>query len=81
MATAKGYIVGIITYAVWMLGFLVLNMSSDEMMPIARDLGGDFMAEPIGWYQQVLHNWPLLGLVGIFVALLATGIASNARTY
>lgn len=79
MATFEAYIVGAITYAVWMVGYVILRTYYNEVIPIISMLGDGFMTQPTGWMQTILSNWVLVGLIGIFFAIFAASITS-ART-
>jgi hypothetical protein len=77
MPTAEAYITGTLTYGVWMLLNVFLRGMILTILNIAEKHGGDFVAQPVSWMRAIVTNWPLIGLIGIFVSLLAAGIASR----
>jgi len=77
MATFEAYAVGAITYAVWLVGYVILRAYYAEILPLVESLGGDFMSQPAGWMQTILSNWVLIGLIGIFFAIFAAALTSK----
>jgi hypothetical protein len=79
MATFESYVVAALTWGVWMVCYAVLREIFATMLPIAEDLGGDTVAEPIAWLWAVVDHWAIIGLIGVFVSLLAVGVLENRR--
>lgn len=79
MATWEAYWVGGVTYAVWMVCFAILELIWLELRPLILDLGGDLFRVEVGYLDTVLGNWVLIGAVGIFLAVFATGLTAGAR--
>lgn len=77
MATWTAYIGAGVTWVVWMVAFVVLDTLWHHLEPLARDLAGNTMSAPISWMDTVMANWILLGVVGIFIALIAAGIVNR----
>lgn len=77
MATWTAYLIAVVTWIVWMVGYAVLEYAlSDTILPLASKLGGDFVAAPVGWMNVVLSNWAIMGGAGILVALIAAAVAA-----
>jgi hypothetical protein len=75
MATWTAYIIAVLTWIAWMIGFAILDLAlGDHILPLASDLGGDFVADQVGWMHTVLGNWAILGAIGILVALIAAAV-------
>jgi hypothetical protein len=77
MPTARAYLEGAAAYVVWMILYLYLKAGPVMILNYAESMGGDFVAEPVGWMRSIIQLWPLLGLVGLFVAMLAAGISAR----
>jgi len=77
MPTARAYIEGAAAYCVWMVLYMYLQAAVVTILNFADGLGGDFVAGPVDWMRLIIEFWPLLGLVGIFVALMAAGISAR----
>ena len=77
MPTARAYLEGAAAYVTWMVLYIYLKAAVLTILNYADALGGEFVSTPVGWVRQIIEFWPLLGLVGIFVALLAAGISAR----
>ncbi|WP_138798006.1 hypothetical protein [Halostella sp. PRR32] len=79
MATFESYVIAALTWAVWMICYAILSEIFRVMLPIAEDLGGNTVGEPIGWLWSIIDHWALIGLIGVFISMLAVGILENRR--
>lgn len=79
MASFESYIVGAVAWGVWMVVFVILDTILAPIISISSELGGETTADPVSWLELVLSNWPLIGAVGLFVALLAVGVIESRR--
>jgi len=77
MPTAKAYLEGVAAYVVWMVLYLYLKAGPKTILNFAESTSNGFVSEPVGWVRTVIQLWPLLGLVGLFVAMLAAGISAR----
>lgn len=77
MPTAQSYIEAAAAYVVWMVLFLYLKAGPVTILNYAESMGGEFVSDPVGWMRTIITYWPLLGLVGIFMAMLAAGISAR----
>lgn len=78
MATAEAYVKAVLAYGVWMVGYIILLLTAEPLVGMALDLGGDFIRAPANWYLDVLDNWPLIGLMGLFFSMLAPALTSSS---
>lgn len=80
MATWVAYLVAAITWVVWMVGYAILDYTlGDYILPLAEELGGDFVAQPVSWMNTVLANWAIVGGIGILIALIAAAVATPSK--
>jgi len=79
MATFESYVIFAVAWGVWMICYAILSEIFRVMLPIAENLGGDTVGEPISWLWAVVDHWALIGLIGVFISLLTVGILENRR--
>jgi len=80
MATFYDYVVAPVVFAVWMLGYAVIDTVFGFIIPIAQDLGSGTTTAAIGWMQAVRGNYPIIGVLGIFVTMLGIGVLRSRRS-
>lgn len=78
MATFGRYVAAPVIWGVWMVGFAVFQQVVHIVRPLAKELDtGGHMTEAIAWMTVVEDEWVLVGLIGVFISVLATGVVTR----
>ncbi|WP_435360398.1 hypothetical protein [Haloarchaeobius sp. DFWS5] len=78
MATFYHFVVSAVVYAVWMLCYAVVDQVFGIIVPMAQKLDpGGMMSQPVGWMDVIRDQYPLMGLLGIFITVLGVGVLDS----
>ena len=80
MATFYDYAVAPVVYAVWMFGYALIDQVFGFIIPLAESMNAGTTTPAIGWMQAIRGNYPIIGVVGIFVTMLGIGVLRSRRS-
>ncbi|WP_226043506.1 hypothetical protein [Natrinema sp. DC36] len=78
MATFWKYTLIAAAFAVWMVGYAIIQKVNSVVIPMTAELDSrGLVTEPLNWLYWAEQYWILIGLIGLLVSAVASGVTNR----